>query len=152
MAINNTEVEQRVAILKRLKQLLFGQREKFRSYLDLLERQETDIINNDSEKLTAHMELEKSIVMEISSFQKVIDPLEDMYRMAYPTHETEIPAIKESLSKIREGVLERNQHNQELLRTSMGEMRQKISDLRSIRKLTTPILSEPVPTLIDTTA
>ncbi|MBT3276141.1 MAG: hypothetical protein HN368_23535, partial [Spirochaetales bacterium] len=92
------------------------------------------------------------IVMEISSFQKVIDPLEDMYRMAYPTHETEIPAIKESLSKIREGVLERNQHNQELLRTSMGEMRQKISDLRSIRKLTTPILSEPVPTLIDTTA
>lgn len=153
-ALGKKEVEQRVAVLKRLKKLLFAQRNKFKNYLDVLEHQETDIVNGDTAKLKAHVELEKSIVKEIYSFQKVIDPLEDMYRMAYPEKdfETEIPAIKESLDKIRDEVLDRNQANQVLLRQSMAGLRQKISEISAIRKLSPVIPMDTAPTLIDTTA
>ena len=151
-ALDAKVVEQRVAVLKRLKQLLLRQREKFRSYLEVLDHQETDIIGNDTDKLTVHMELEQSIVQEINSFQKVIDPLDDMYRMAFPARDTEIEPIRESLSKIRTEVLDRNRQNQDLLRSSMSEIRQNIADLRSLKKLTNPIAPEPTPTLIDTTA
>ena len=148
------EVEQRVAVLKRLKKLLLGQREKFRTYLNVLEHQGTDIAEGDMGKLEAHVALEKAIVSEIYSFQKVIDPLEDMYRMAYPNREeeTEIHAIKGSLDRIREEVLDRNRHNQELLRKDMGSLRQTIAEIRTVRKLKSVMPLESTPTLIDTTA
>jgi|APSaa5957512622_1039677.scaffolds.fasta_scaffold266267_1 hypothetical protein len=153
-ALDTQEVEQRVAVLKRLKKLLFGQREKFRTYLDVLEHQETDIAEGDTDKLQAHVALEKAIVSEIYSFQKVIDPLEDMYRLAYPNREeeTEIYEIKGSLDKIRDEVLDRNRRNQELLRNDMGSLRQTIAGVRSLRKLTSVMPMESTPTLIDTTA
>ena len=146
------DIERRVAILKRLRKYLKVQRERFHAYLDVLERQESDILNDNTEKLQAHVELEQSIVKEIYAFQKVIDPLEDMYRMAYPKREEEIPAIKKSLDHIKEQVLERNKNNQNLLREKMGNVRKKIGDIRTTRKLTSVLASEPTPTLIDTTA
>ena len=146
------DIERRVAILKRLRKYLAIQRDKFHSYLDVLERQESDILNDNTEKLQAHVELEQSIVKEIYAFQKVIDPLEDMYRMAYPKREEEIPALKTSLEHIKEQVLERNKNNQNLLRDKMGDVRKKISDIRTTRKLTSVLAPEPTPTLIDTTA
>ena len=153
-ALDTREVEQRVAVLKRLKDLLLGQREKFRTYLDVLEHQQTDIAEGDTDKLQEHVALEKAIVSEIYSFQKVIDPLDDMYRMAYPNREeeTEIFEIRGSLERIRDEVLDRNRRNQELLRNDMGALRQKISGIRSLRKLTSVVPMESTPTLIDTTA
>ncbi|MAG13030.1 MAG: flagellar biosynthesis protein FlgN [Spirochaetales bacterium] len=150
--LQETELAERVAILKRLRKHLTIQREKFRSYLDVLERQGSDIENEDTEKLQAHVELEKLIVNEIYAFQKVIDPLQDMYRAAYPAREAEIPAIQKSLDHLKEQVLERNKRNQNLLRKKMGHVRRKISDIRATRKLTTVMTPPPVPTLIDTTA
>ena len=150
--LQEMDIERRVAILKRLRKYLAIQRDKFHSYLDVLERQESDILNDNTEKLQAHVELGQSIVKEIYAFQKVIDPLEDMYRMAYPKREEEIPALKKSLDHIKEQVLERNKNNQNLLRDKMGHVRKKISDIRTTRKLTSVLTPEPTPTLIDTTA
>lgn len=153
IALETEEVKQRVAILKRLKKLLLAQREKFKTYLDILENQETDIENGDTRKLEAHVELEKSVVKEIYAFQKVIDPLEDMYRMAYPhREETEVPEIRNSLDRIKEEVLDRNRKNQDLLDRSMTAVRGKIKGLRSLRKLSGILPTETTPSLIDTTA
>jgi len=154
IALDTEEVKQRVAILKRLKKLLLAQRDKFKNYLDVLENQESDIENGDTRKLEAHVELEKSIVKEIYAFQKVIDPLEDMYRMAYPhgDEENEVPAIKSSLDRIKEEVLARNRNNQDLLDRSMTAVRSKIKGLRSLRKLSGALPKEPLPSFIDTTA
>jgi hypothetical protein len=153
-ALNDNELKQRVAILKRLKTLLTAQRDKFKSYLDVLEHQETDIIEGDTDKLEAHVALEKSIVKEIYAFQRVIDPLEDMYRMAYPRREeeNEVPAIRESLERIKEEVLSRNKQNQELLSRSMTAVREKIKGIRSFRKLNGVLTPESAPSFIDTTA
>ena len=154
IAPDTKEVTQRVAILKRLKKLLLAQREKFRTYLEVLEHQETDIAEEDTRKLQAHVDLEKSIVKEIYAFQKVIDPLQDMYRMAYPhrEEEREVPAIRDSLERIKEEVLVRNRKNQALLDSSMSVVRGKIKGLRSLRKLSTILPAESTPSLIDTTA
>ena len=153
-APDSNEVKQRVAILKRLKKLLLAQRNKFSSYLELLEHQQTDIVDGDIDKLEAHVELGKSIVKEIYAFQKVIDPLEDMYRMAYPLkeEEREVPAIKESLELIREEVSSRNKRNQELLSTRMADVRQKMQGIRSFRRFAGIAPSGPAPSFIDTTA
>ena len=100
------------------------------------------------------MELEKSIVKEIYSFQKVIDPLQDMYRMAYPhkDEEGEVPAIRSSLERIKEEVLVRNKQNQDLLDKNMTVVRGKIKGLRSLRKLSGILPTESTPSFIDTTA
>ncbi len=151
-ALDTQEVKQRVAILKRLKKLLLAQREKFRTYLDILEYEESDITGGDTRKLEAHVELEKSIVKEIYAFQKVIDPLQDIYRMAYPHDDGEVPAIRDSLERIKKEVLDRNRKNQELLDRSMTVVRGKIKGLRSFRKLSGILPTESTPSFIDTTA
>jgi len=153
-AIAAEEVEQRTAILRRLRKLLVQQRDKFKSYLSVLEHQESDIVEGDTEKLKAHVEFEKSIVKEIYAFQKVIDPLEDMYRAAFPRREeeAEVPAIKESLELLKDEVLARNKKNQELLSESMTSVRGKIKELQTLKKFKGIFPRESTPSLIDTTA
>ena len=119
-----------------------------------MEHQEADIADGDTRKLQAHVELEKSVVKEIYAFQKVIDPLQDMYRMAYPykEEEGEVSAIRDSLERIKEEVLDRNKKNQDLLNSSMTAVRGKIKGLRSLRKLSGILPTESTPSFIDTTA
>src|SRR5512138_457700 len=96
--IGTEELERRVAVVKRFKELLERQRQKFRSYLGVLDRQKDDIEKGDVDALVAHVDLEQSIVSEIFTFQKSIDPLEDLYRSAYPAAEAEeIPELRRSL-------------------------------------------------------
>ena len=152
-AIDEKEAKQRAAILKRLRKLLVQQRDKFRSYLNVLEHQQTDIIEGDTEKLQAHVKFEESIVKEIYAFQKVIDPLEDMYHMAFPRKDEalDVPDIKESLDLIKTEVLERNKKNQELLSRSMTAVRGRIKGLQRLKKLHGISKPESTPSFIDTT-
>lgn len=147
--IHDYEVSDRVALLKRLKGALRSQRDKFRAYLDVLERQEEDILARDVEKLESHVDLEQSIVKEIYAFQKVIDPLKDMYNMAYPSRGIEVPELEATLEHLRSQVIDRNQKNQDLLKNHMFEIKREIADLRSRKRR--KFASQPEPTLIDIT-
>ena len=75
-ALSEREVRERVEILRSLRRYLIDQRRKFRSYLDLLEREEQSILSEDVERLHEQAQMEASIVREIAAVQKVIDPLE----------------------------------------------------------------------------
>jgi len=79
-ATDGAELTERVAILRRFRGLLEQQRGRFLNYLALLEKQETAIGAGNGEEILAHVELERDIVADIFSIQKVINPLEDMYR------------------------------------------------------------------------
>lgn len=149
--VDEVELQRRVAILKRLRENLLSQRTKFFQYLSVLEKQEFDIINEDTDKLEAHIEMEQSIVREIFAFQKVIHPLEELYHSAYPAREPEIPELKKSLENLKLQVLARNKRNQGLLREHMVQIRQKIIELRSNTALKSVFSTEPTPTLIDIT-
>ena len=78
------ELAQRVAVLRRFRTLLQQQRDRFRSYLEVLDKQQDIIATGSAEELLSHVELEEKIVADIFSIQKVIDPLETMYQAVFP--------------------------------------------------------------------
>jgi ribosomal protein RSM22 (predicted rRNA methylase) len=150
--LTDQEYKQRVAVLKRFREMLVTQREKFSSYLDVLERQRDDIKKGDADAMVAHAEIEQSIVSEIFTFQKVINPLEDMYKSAYKAAEMpeEIARIQENLDELKTEVLKRNQENQVLLKQRLGDLRQEIRGLRvPYGKANNVYGSVPAPSLVD---
>ncbi len=132
--LTEEEINERVQILHKLREHLREQRNRFYKYLEVLEHEEQDILTNDVEKLEYHAELEKNIAKEIFSFQKVIDPLHEMYKLTTPAQDVEIPKLQESLQHIQEEVLERSRRNQELLKDRMAGIRNEIQTLKKARK------------------
>lgn len=125
-------LEERKALLRRFRELLQKQRDKFQNYLQVLEHQKTDIESGDVDALVAHVEMEQGIVGEIYAFQKVIDPMEDLYRAAYPSAaEDDIPALKSTLSDLREEVARRNADNRKILKQRMEMLRSEIMSVNN---------------------
>ena len=138
--IDSAELAQRVAILRRFKTLLTQQRDRFRSYLDLLEKQQNVIESGSAEDLLTYVEIEEKIVADIFSIQKVIDPLEEMYYTvvsgqppgkAKLENSDEVPDLKASLEKLKSEAVIRSTKNKELLSKRMLELRQEIKTLRN---------------------
>jgi len=136
--ISPEELAQRVAILRRFKVLLTQQRDRFRAYLDILDRQQEIIETGDTDDLLNHVELEEKIVADIFSIQKVIDPLEDMYHAVvrggaiHPaSSDDEVPSLKAALEDLKSEAVIRSSRNRELLSRRMVELRQEIKTLRN---------------------
>ena len=126
------EVDERVAILKRFRELLTEQRNKFREYLTVLEKQAQMISTENIDAMVHHTEIEQSIISEIYTIQKVIDPLEVLYRDAHPgISDAEIPKLKTDLEHLRKEVIEQNGKNRELLKSHMTVLRQQVLSLRN---------------------
>jgi len=124
------EIQQRVAILKRFRELLVRQRDHFRDYLEVLDKQKDVISTSDTDALISHVELEEKIVADIYAIQKVVDPLEDLYRAAYPDRESEVPSLKAALKELQSEALARSERNRQLLSSRMNEIRGEIRTLR----------------------
>jgi len=144
--ISSYELAQRVAVLKRFKILLTQQRDRFRSYLDLLDKQQNVIESGSAEDLLSYVEIEEKIVADIFSIQKVIDPLEEMYNQicvrdisfAHATEndrmeetDREVPNLKASLENLKGEAVVRSTKNKELLSKRMMELRAEITALRN---------------------
>ncbi len=145
------EIDQRVAVLRRLKSHLLAQRDTFERYLDVLDREEDAISEGDLERLGTHVELERAIIAEIYAFQKVIDPLTDLYRLSYPLAEPEVPKLQASLERVKAEVLARNERNRKLLRESLDGLRREIASLRTPKRARSPYGDVPAPSMIDIT-
>ncbi|HUI69294.1 MAG TPA: flagellar biosynthesis protein FlgN [Spirochaetia bacterium] len=123
--------EQKVALLKRLRTMLQRQREKLQSYLTLLEQEQSSIARGDADSLLALVEMEKSIIADIFSLKKVIEPLDTLYRIAYPGTEQTVPRLRLVLDKMGRQVIAHNARNRTLLRSRMDELRLEIASLRA---------------------
>ena len=144
-------IEQNVAVLKRLREMLARQRAKFGAYLRLLECESDSIEKGDSEKLLAQVEMEQSIIAEIFSLKKVIAPLEALYQAAYPSgSEASIPRLKSALETMSSEILAHNARNRQRLRERMEDMRREIASLRGWPRTASPF-AEVRPGLIDIT-
>jgi hypothetical protein len=137
-AISTEEFNQRVAVLKRFRALLTEQRDRFRSYLEVLDKQQDVIETGSADDLLSHVELEEKIVADIFSIQKVIDPLEEMYRAVVKTagapqepHGDDVPSLKSALEGLRTEAAARTSRNRELLSRRMVEIRSEIKALRN---------------------
>ncbi len=128
--ISSEEVARRVAVLKRFRELLSQQRDRFREYLTVLDKQKDVIETGSAEDLISHVELEEKIVSDIFSIQKVIDPLEDMYKASFPQRESDVPSLKAALEELKTEAVTRSRRNQELLSKRMAELRSEIKLLK----------------------
>ena len=149
MVLVETPIDERIMLLKKLKETLLCQRDKFMNYLDLLEKEEAVIIDDDMEKLEHHVQLEQSIVQEIYVIQRVINPLEDMYRVAFPEKEATIPELKISLEKLKGMVQGRNLKNRLLLKERMENLRLQIKNLPRNIMAVSPYANIGVPSMVD---
>jgi len=144
--ISPGELSRRVAIIKRFKELLKAQRDRFSTYLDSLDRQKNVILDGTADDLIRHVEFEEKIVSDIFSIQKVIDPLEKMYHSikaeGYASNrpkitghgeeaEEDVISLKEALEGLRTEAVVRSNHNRELLAKRMAELRSDIKNIRS---------------------
>ena len=127
------DVGRRVATIRRFRELLLQQRAKFESYLRVLDHERADIESGDVDRLAAHVEIEETIVSEIFTFQKVIDPMEELYRAAYPAadEDPELPALRGTLEELKGEVLRRNAENRALLKRQMEATRAEIAGFRN---------------------
>ena len=132
-ARTDEELGQRVAVLRRFRELLVQQRAKFQDYLKVLDHERSDIESGDLDRLAAHVEVEESIVSGIFTFQKVIEPLERLYQAAYPaaTDDHDLPALRGSLEGLKAEVLRRNAENRSLLKRKMELVRSEIAGFRN---------------------
>ena len=128
--LNDSEIAKRVAVLKRFRTLLEQQRLKFREYLTVLEKQEKSISDENTDAVLQHTELEESIIAEIFTIQKVIDPLEYMYTNICKNEHSDIPHLKTDLDDLQKRVLAQNKRNRELLQTHITGLRQQIASLK----------------------
>ena len=129
--LSRQEIDQRVAVLKRFKALLQVQRKKFSDYLVVLETQERSIHEENIDALVHHTELEQSIIGDIFTIQKVIDPIEEMYRLGMPDKDdTEVVRLKSDLNKLQSQVIDQNQKNRELLQSRMADLRQEMISIK----------------------
>jgi hypothetical protein len=146
----NMGTEQKVALLKRLREMLQRQREKFQGYLVLLEQEESSITKGDADTLLAQVEMEKSIIADIFALKKVIEPLETLYQASYPRTEQTVPRLKATLEKMSEQVIAHNEKNRTLLRARMDDLRMEIASLRAWPRASSGF-SQPTPGLVDIT-
>jgi len=142
--ISSTELNQRVAVLKRFKELLKTQRDRFQAYLTALDKQKDVIQSGTTDDLIRHVELEEKIVADIFSIQKVIDPLEEMYQavtVSKPakgsqksnvksTGDEEVISLKDALDSLKAEAVMRSERNRELLAKRMAELRSEINSMK----------------------
>jgi hypothetical protein len=140
--LTNDEVARRVAIVKRFRELLKNQRERFSRYIDVLDKQKEVIESGSPDSLIAHVELEEEIVTDIFAIQKVIDPLESLYQTLAPENadaniadaalpeEREVHGLKAALSELRAEAVVRSERNRSLLSRRMEELRAEMKTLR----------------------
>ena len=141
--ISQEELNERIALLKKFRALLLQQREKFQEYLSVLEKQETSIESENSEKLLAHTELEQQVVSNIMNLQKVIVPMSELYKeRGAHLEEESVVAIQKDLDDLQQKVLEQNAKNRELLKAHIVQIRSQISSLKNPYKNNRSIYAE----------
>ena len=144
--ISASELSQRVAVIKRFKELLKSQRERFQAYLGALDSQKDVIQRGTADDLIRHVELEEKIVSDIFSIQKVIDPLEKMYQSS---RGDEVSGLKEALDGLKHEAVVRSGRNRELLAKRMAELRTEIKSFKTKAYTRRPYDSGSTSSLVD---
>ena len=145
--ITQQELDERVALLRKFRSLLEQQRNKFQEYLNVLEKQQDSITSQNTESLIAHTELEQQVVKNIANLQKVIVPMQKMYKaavpMAHTAEDSSINQIQNELNALQTKVLKQNQINRDLLRSHIEEIRTQIQNFKNPYKNIRSVYAQP---------
>jgi hypothetical protein len=151
MAVSEAEVASRIVLLKQLRTLLFQQRERFESYLTVLDKQKDSIGTGSVEDLISHVELEEKIVADILAIQKVIEPMRAIVPKAAIASVAGMDDIESTIEMLRAEAVVRVVRNKDLLSARMGEIRAELKSLRAnpFARRKTPFAVDEAPSFID---
>ena len=145
--ITQQELDERVALLRKFRNLLEQQRNKFQEYLTVLEKQQDSIAKENPENLIAHTELEQQVVKNIANLQKVIVPMSKLYKaqlpMAHTAEDSSIAQIQNELNDLQTRVLKQNQINRDLLREHIESIRSQIENFKNPYKNIRSVYAQP---------
>lgn len=132
MELTQSELDERVAVLKKFKALLKQQRDKFQEYLTVLEKQSNSIEAENADVILAHTELEQQVVSSIMNLQKVIVPMSEIYKeKGIHSEDDELKVLQSNLDDLKDRVLVQNQLNRELLKTHITQIRNQMASLKN---------------------
>jgi hypothetical protein len=130
--LSSGEIEKRAAVLNRFKALLIEQRDHFRSYIDILDKQKNVIENGKTEDILAQVEMEESVAAGIASVQKALDPMRFLYEnVCSGAKDNSISEISSTLENLQQETFQRVKHNKDLLQQRMILIQNELKNLRS---------------------
>ena len=117
-------------IAKKIRKTLLDQKGRLEDYLHLLEKEEEDIINKDPEKLIAHIDLEKNILIELSLLKKVINPLEIAYYNSPYKKDSSLLELRNNINKLSDKIKEKSDKNQQVLKIALDKVKVELKGIR----------------------
>jgi hypothetical protein len=130
--LSETEIGERIAIVKRFKELLLDQRARFQNYLEVLDKQKDLIETGKPDDLISHIELEEKIVADIFAIQKAVVPMQVLYNAVWKDKpDAEIPQISAVLEHLKVQALDRSTRNKAMFEQRMATLRTEMKALRS---------------------
>jgi hypothetical protein len=138
-AFSESEVQQRVAVLKRFKELLLEQKRRFTSYIEILDKQKNVIENGRTEDIISHVDVEEKMIADIAALQKSIEPMRFLYENIVAkddpgsngvVNESEISDINRALENLKTEALRQAENNKILLQKRMVLVGNELKNLR----------------------
>ncbi len=114
-------------LVKKIRENLLSQKEKLEKYLELLEKEESDIVEKDADKLLEHIKIEQNIIEELNSFKKILEPLEKIYfKLPYKKEEA-IFKLKDSISNLSFKIKNKSENNKKLLNIELEKIKVELN-------------------------
>lgn len=131
--LSQKEIDEREATLRRLVALLSRQREKFREYLAVLDKQSESIDDDDCESILARAQTADSIARDIEGLEKTIEPLRSLRALQRPSDADDSPAAIEegALERLRKKAMARNKSNRARLEIRMAQMKEELRSFQN---------------------
>ncbi|MDR0561130.1 MAG: flagellar protein FlgN [Spirochaetaceae bacterium] len=117
-------------ILTYLQSLLYAQKDQFRLFLEVLDKQKNAIKQGAAETITAYIEREEQILAGILAFQKSAESWEALCRNDAQSA-GEILEIKTALEALRQEASFRSKENQRLLAQRMAATASELQALKT---------------------
>ncbi|MDR3301681.1 MAG: flagellar biosynthesis protein FlgN [Spirochaetaceae bacterium] len=131
--ISDEELEQRVAIIRRFRELLVEQRDRFQNYLTVLDKQKTLIESGSADDLSVHIEMEEKIIADIFSVQKCIEPMRAVFANEWAENNapTNVAELQNSLETLKSEAVLRVNENKKLLQSRMNVLRTEMKTIKN---------------------
>ncbi len=94
-------------IAKRIRNNLINQKKKLEDYLILLEKQNEDILKDDPDELIAYINIENNIINNLTSFKKILTPVELMYHKSPLKKDNDLVELRSCIDLLSSKVLKK---------------------------------------------
>jgi flagellar biosynthesis/type III secretory pathway chaperone len=121
-------------LVKKIRDNLVSQKERLTTYLKVLDEENNDIKASDSDKLLEHISIERSIIEELNSFKKVLEPLDLIYNNSPYKKDNTISNLKSKLEQLTTDIKDKQSVNIDLLTNTVDNIGKRLEEISAQNK------------------